>query len=292
MRDEASLQAITITVTAEDSVEYESALLGQHGISFFIHAETESGSRNIVVDVGQNTDALLHNMEQLNIAPESTDMIVITHCHYDHTQGLSRFIAHTKRTDVPVVAHPGIFRDHFVTDPFLRHVGVMAGDARRKIEDAGGRLLLTRDPLMLMPGLYTSGEVERKTDFEDPGIALKTLEDGRIRDDEVMDDLSLIGCVEKKGSVIITGCSHAGIVNIVKQAVKLTGREKIEGIVGGFHLIEASEQRIQKTVDAFAAFDIGWISAGHCTGFRAQSALYTRFGESFIPLHTGMSFRL
>lgn len=292
MRDEACLKKITITVTAEDSVEYESALFGQHGISFFIHAEGESGARNIVVDVGQNTDALLHNMEQLNIAPESTDIIVLTHCHYDHTQGLNRFITRTGKTDIPVVAHPGIFRVHFVTDPFLRHVGVMAGDARKKIEDVGGRLFLTRDPLRLMPGLYTSGEIERKSDFEDPGIALKTLEDGRIKDDDVMDDLSLIACVEKKGNIIVTGCSHAGIVNIVSHAVKLTGNDKIEGIVGGFHLIEATEKRIQKTVEALAAFDIGWIAAGHCTGFRAQSALYSRFGESFMPLHSGMCFRL
>jgi 7,8-dihydropterin-6-yl-methyl-4-(beta-D-ribofuranosyl)aminobenzene 5'-phosphate synthase len=292
MRDETCLKSMTITVTAEDSVEYESALLGQHGISFFIHAEAENGTRNIVVDVGQNTDALLHNMEQLGIAPESTDMIVLTHCHYDHTQGLSRFIRRVGKKDIPVVAHPGIFRVHFVTEPFLRHVGVMSGDAREKIEDAGGRLFLTRDPLRLMPGMYTSGEIERKTDFEDPGIALKTLDDGRIQDDLVMDDLSLIACVEKKGSVVITGCSHAGIVNIVRHAVKLSGKEKIAGIAGGFHLIEATEQKIRKTVEALAEFDIGWIAGGHCTGFRAQSALYGRFGERFIPLHSGQIFRL
>jgi len=292
MRDETFLKSMTITVTAEDSVEYESALLGQHGISFFIHAEAENGARNIVVDVGQNTDALLHNMEQLGIAPESTDMIVLTHCHYDHTQGLSRFITRVGKTDMPIVAHPGIFRVHFVTDPFLRHVGVMACDSQKKIEDSGGRLFLTRDPLGLMPGLYTSGEIERKSDFEDPGIALKTLEDGRIQDDYVMDDLSLIACVEKKGNVIITGCSHAGIVNIIRHSMKLSGRKKIEGIVGGFHLIEAAENRIQKTVEALAEFDIGWIAAGHCTGFRAQSALYSRFGERFIPLHSGQIFRL
>jgi len=169
---------------------------------------------------------------------------------------------------------------------------MMEGDSREDIERAGGRLFLTEDPLALIAGLVTTGEVPRKTDFENPGIALSTIDNGKLKEDQVLDDISLVACVKNKGIVIITGCSHAGIVNITQYAVELTGIIKIEGIIGGFHLIEASKERIDRTVDALSRFDVNWIAAGHCTGFRAQVALYNKFGERFIPLRTGMNFNI
>jgi len=133
--------------------------------------------------------------------------------------------------------------------------------------------------------------VERITDFEEVGIPLKTLnEEGRVVEDVMKDDISLVANVKGKGIVIVSGCSHAGIVNITKKAIKLTGEEKILAIIGGLHLIDASFDRIRKTVEALKGFDIDMISAGHCTGFKAQVELYKAFGERFIPLHTGMKF--
>jgi len=208
------------------------------------------------------------------------------------TQGLSKVLRAIGKKGVPVIAHPSIFRLHFIKYPYLRHVGMMEGDSREDIERAGGRLFLTEDPLALIAGLVTTGEVPRKTDFENPGIALSTIDNGKLKEDQVLDDISLVACVKNKGIVIITGCSHAGIVNITQYAVELTGIIKIEGIIGGFHLIEASKERIDRTVDALSRFDVNWIAAGHCTGFRAQVALYNKFGERFIPLRTGMNFNI
>jgi len=292
MKDIGALTSLKIIVLAEDSVQYESLLLGQHGISFLVEAVGCGLCRRVLVDVAQNATALRNNMDLLGIDPSKLDAIVLTHCHYDHTQGLVEILKATGKKDLPVIAHPELFRIHFITQPYLRHVGVMSGDRQAKIEEAGGLLFLTRDTLQIMNGLLTTGEVPRLTDFEEVGIPLKTLMEGRIVQDPMNDDISVVAQVKEKGIVIITGCSHAGIVNIVKCAVDITGEKKVCGIVGGFHLVEAPEDRIRKTVDTLQQYNPEWIAAGHCTGFKAQVALYKEFKERFRPLQTGMIFEI
>jgi 7,8-dihydropterin-6-yl-methyl-4-(beta-D-ribofuranosyl)aminobenzene 5'-phosphate synthase len=286
------LSSLKITVLAEDSVQYESPLLGQHGISFLLEARKSDLSKRILVDVGQNPSALLHNMSLLGIQPSAIDALFLTHCHYDHTQGTVAVLKAVGKKGLPVVAHPDTFRLHFVKDPYLRHVGLMPEDSRPKIEKAGGLLFLTTDPFPFLPGLITTGEVRRQTDFEEVGIPLFTLVDGRLVQDRMMDDISLVAQVQDKGLVIVTGCSHAGIVNIVKHSVEMTGENRIAAILGGFHLLAASEERMRKTAEALSQFDIELISAGHCTGFKAQVALYQTFKDRFKPLQTGMVFEM
>jgi len=285
------LDKLTLTVVAEDSVLYESPYWGQHGVSFFLESSKNNVKKNILVDVGQDHEALMHNMKLLNINPEIIDSIVLTHCHYDHTQGIVELLRVIGKRNLPVIAHSSIFRLNFVDNPYLRHVGIMQADSREKIEENGGTVYLTSDPLQIMPGLMTIGEVRRQTNFEEVGISLKTItEDYKIKEDTMEDDISLIANLKDKGMVIISGCSHAGIVNIVKQSIEITGLKKIKAIIGGLHLVEAPMERIEKTAEALSKFDISLISAGHCTGFKAQVALYNIFKKKFLPLHTGMKF--
>ena len=286
------LDSLKITVLTEDSVLYESHYLGQHGVSFLLEGVKGSDVTRILVDVGQNSQALLNNMKLMNISPSIIDAVVLTHCHYDHTQGVAKMLREIGRRDIQVIAHRDIFRLNFVTEPYLRHVGIMPGDSREEIERAGGSLLLTRDPVKLMSGITTTGEVKRQTDFEEVGIALKTIEGGEVVDDQMLDDISVVTNVNGKGLVIVTGCSHAGIVNIARHAMELTGCEKIEGIIGGLHLVDASDVRIKGTSEELAKLNPKWICVGHCTGFKAQVELYLAFGERFSPLQTGMQFEI
>lgn len=284
------LNSLKITVLTEDSVLYESHYLGQHGVSFLLEGVKGSDVMRIMVDVGQNSQALLNNMKLMNISPAIIDAVVLTHCHYDHTQGVARMLREIGKRDIQVIAHRDIFRLNFVTEPYLRHVGIMPGDSREEIEKAGGSLLLTKGPVKLMSGITTTGEVKRQTDFEEIGIALKTMEGGEVVDDQMLDDISVVANVNRKGLVIVTGCSHAGIVNIARHAMELTGCEKIEGIIGGLHLIDASDVRIKRISEELAKLNPKWICVGHCTGFKAQVELYLAFGERFSPLQTGMQF--
>jgi 7,8-dihydropterin-6-yl-methyl-4-(beta-D-ribofuranosyl)aminobenzene 5'-phosphate synthase len=290
---QGQLDELEIVVLCEDSVLYESPYLGQHGISLLARARSEGISRNILMDVGQNPSALLGNFSLMNIDPKEVDGIVITHCHYDHTRGLAEVLRAIGKSDLPVVAHPKLFRLNFITTPHLRHVGVMQGDSAERLREAGAELFLTSDPLQLMPGLFTTGEVKRQTEYEEVGIGgLSTLEDGHLKKDEMPDDLSIVACVRGHAPVIMTGCSHAGIVNIVKQVSSMCDTTSFENVLGGFHLVEASEERIKKTCTGLAAFDLKAVMPGHCTGFRAQAALYASFGKAFTPLQTGMHIRI
>jgi len=284
------LNSLKITVLTEDSVLYESHYLGQHGVSFLLEGAKGSDVMRILVDVGQNSQALFNNMKLMNISPSIIDAVVLTHCHYDHTQGVAKVLKEIGRRDIQVIAHRDIFRLNFVTEPYPRHVGIMPGDSREEIEKAGGSLLLTKDPVKLMSGITTTGEVKRQTDFEEVGIALKTIQNGEVVDDQMLDDISVVANVKGKGLVIVTGCSHAGIVNIAKHAIELTGCEKIDGILGGLHLVDAPNVRIKRTVEELAKLSPEWICAGHCTGFKAQVELYLAFRERFSPLQTGMQF--
>ena len=155
----------------------------------------------------------------MHISPAAIAAIVLIYCHYDHTQGVVSMLKEMGKSDIPVIAHLDIFRLNFLTDPCIEHVGAMQTDSEEEIKKAGASLFLTKDPVMLMPGITTTGEVKRQTDFEGAGIGLKTVENGKIKDDSMLDDISVIANVKGKGSVIVTGCSHAGIVNIARHAI-------------------------------------------------------------------------
>ena len=288
----SQLDSLKITVLAEDSVLYESPYLGQHGVSFLLEGVSGKERKNILVDVGQNSEALLNNIKTMDIAPSIIDTVVLTHCHYDHTQGIADMLRQVGKRYLPVIAHTDIFRLHFITEPYHRHVGIMPDDSKAEIERAGGSLSLGKKPFIIMPGIMTTGEVQRRTDFEKMNIALKTIENGKIVDDLMLDDISVIANIKDKGLVIITGCSHAGIINIVNYAKEITGVSNVEAVIGGLHLVDAADDVINRTVEELNHLNMSWISAGHCTGFKAQAKIYLAFGKRFSPLHTGMEFSL
>ena len=201
-------------------------------------------------------------------------------------------LRHIGKKDLPVIAHTDIFCLHFITEPYHRLVGIMPGDSKGEIERAGRSISLSKEPLMIMPGIMTLGEVPRRNDFEKVGIALKPIKNGSIADDVMLDDISIIANIKDKGLVIITGCSHAGIVNIINHTKEITGVNKVEAIIGGLHLVDAADDVINRTVKELDTMNVSWISADHCTGFKTQVKMYLTFGERFSPLHTGMKFTL
>lgn len=286
------LDKLRIQVIAEDTVGYDTPYLGQHGIAMLLTAEKAGRRFCVLVDVAQDPAALLENMRRMEIAPRTLDAVVLTHCHYDHTRGIARVLAEVGKTEVPVVAHPELFRPHFITDPFLRCIGMADADRPEEIHKSGGRLCLTRDPLELTPGLATTGEVPRQTGFEQIQMPLLTLAKDRLRNDTMADDLSVIAAVAGCGLVVVTGCSHAGIVNICRHAMDLTDCKHLHGIIGGLHLLDADDMRIAQTTAALEHFKPDWIRAGHCTGFRAQMAFHQTFGDRFQPMYTGMHLEI
>lgn len=323
------IQRLEITVVAEDSVGYETPYLGQHGISLLVDVYAEAAvlppvpdlrgfgptqgaaaghgggvgkpgravdHTRILIDVAQHPQPLLQNMALMQIDPASIDMIVLTHCHYDHTRGLTEVLRAIGRGEVPVVAHPEIFRPNLELTPRLRPIGMSPAEARVNLEAAGAGLVLSRTPVPLADSCVTSGEVPRTTAFEGANAGLYTLGAADQREtllpDPMLDDLSVFAEVRGIGVVVITGCSHAGIVNIVRAAKTAFGAAaSVAAVVGGLHLILATEPTIAATVQGLRAEGVQEVYAGHCTGFAAQTELYRAFGAAFAPLRTGAVFR-
>lgn len=284
-------EKLKVTVLMDDYAGYESGYLASHGISLMLQVASSNCTKNILLDVGQSAPPLIHNMRLAGIQPSDIDMIFLSHCHYDHTQALTDLLIEIGK-EIPVIAHPDIFRKNFGIDPHLRYIGMSNKNSPHKIEELGGQLILVKEPLSLMEGVLSTGEVERTTDFEGKGIGTYNLVDGKPEPDGLLDDISIAINIKDKGLFIATGCSHAGIINIIKHVINITGINKVYGIIGGLHLIKAGDDLINKTVEHLLEFNPEIIIPGHCTGLRAQYLIAQRFGEKYTPMYSGKTLCL
>jgi 7,8-dihydropterin-6-yl-methyl-4-(beta-D-ribofuranosyl)aminobenzene 5'-phosphate synthase len=292
INDPGEVESVKIFTLLENNAEFNSSFLAQHGLSILLNITTKNVERNILLDTGSTADTILYNMNILGLKPDSIDMIFLTHCHHDHTGGLTGLLKAINKK-VPVIAHPSIFRETYDFRPSLQVYDDMTeANSKQAIINNKGRLVLIDEPFNLMDGVISTGEVERTIDYEEPGVESYNIKDGKIVRDTIRDDMSLILNIKNKGLFIVTGCSHAGIINILKHSMKITGINRIYGVIGGFHLISATDERINKTISLFQEMDIELVLGGHCTGFNALSKMSNELGEKFRCLHSGLTYVL
>ena len=275
-------KTISITVLVENTVSRQN-LKAEHGLSFWI--ETEDG--NILWDTGQSV-LLVNNAQKLGIPLHSTSHIVLSHGHYDHTGGLLEVLKMAPHARV--YGHPDMFIERFsryekapnsiktISMPFVKHI----------IEKRCDSLVLSADPVEILPGIFTTGEIPRKTDFEDTGGDF-FLDIACIKRDPIIDDQALY-IESSQGIIVILGCAHSGVVNTLNYISELTRQEKIFALLGGMHLLRASKERLEATSDAFARYDVRGIGPCHCTGLKAITYLRSRFPDRFVECSTGSRF--
>ncbi|WP_129598851.1 MBL fold metallo-hydrolase [Anaerophilus nitritogenes] len=287
-----AIDGLKITTLVENQVAFPNALLAQHGLSFLIDIVCGNIKRRILFDVGPSSETLIHNMNLLKIDPKSIDMIYLSHCHYDHTTGLVGILKEIDK-DIPIIAHPTLFRDTFTCkNSFIKNIGITYENKKEEILKHKGKLVLVNKPFSLMEGVLSTGEVKRTTDFEKNYPNMYKIDDGELVPDIMLDDQSLIINVKGKGLVIISGCSHSGVVNIINHTSDITNIPNIYGFIGGLHLSTADHTIIEKTVDALTKTNIELLCAGHCTGFNALSYLSQSFGNKFEPLYVGKEIKI
>jgi 7,8-dihydropterin-6-yl-methyl-4-(beta-D-ribofuranosyl)aminobenzene 5'-phosphate synthase len=289
IKEFGEVDSLRVTVLMEDYAGYESDYWGSHGIALLLDVKAGNTSKRILMDVGQSFEALLHNMELADVEPASIEMIFLSHCHYDHTLALADVLGKINK-EIPVVGHPEVFRKNFALDPVLKDIGSGSKNTPERLETLGAQLAFIKEPFPLMEGVLSTGEVERVTDFEGRGIGTYNLEGGKLVPDSLVDDMSIIVNLKGKGLFIVTGCSHAGIVNILEHSKKITGINKIFGIIGGLHLVKADDEVIAKTIDRLDRLNPSVLIPGHCTGQKAQYRLREKFGDRYRTMHSGSVF--
>lgn len=251
-------------------------LLAEHGLSFWI----ELGPNRILFDTGQG-NVLNHNAEQLGIRLQMADAIVLSHGHYDHTGGLADALAGRTR----VYAHPAAFAPKFArsADGTARDIGLPLLN-EEKVRDKA-ELVWVKEPTDVCAGLKLTGPVPRTTDFEDTGGAF--FMDKRCTEpDEVIDDQAAF-IETPDGAIVILGCAHAGVINTLRHVQTLTDHRPIHTVIGGMHLHNASDERMDKTVAELRRLEVQRLLPCHCTGFAAMARLWNEFPGRCLPCAAG-----
>jgi len=263
-----------------------SQLWAEQGLSLWIEVFEGEKSCKILYDFGRSDQVLFHNAKILGLDLRELDFLVLSHGHVDHYGSLLKVLRRTGEK-CKLMAHPeATKRTRYVR---LKD-GSLVGPWRiRKsvVEEFGPRICAVAGSSDLGRDVFVSGEIERKTPFE-PGMlnAFMKVEEELIHDG-IEDDQSLLIKLAGKGTVVITGCCHAGLVNTLLTAQKMFPREKIYAAIGGFHLNSAEEAQLQKTHDYLSQLKIKYICSMHCTGYHAQKTLMDKFKDQWIPSTVG-----
>lgn len=266
-------------------------LIGEHGQSFLLRVDGES----ILFDVGGDGESLLYNMDKLNVDPDEISKLILSHGHYDHTKGLPEFLdARSGDTILPVYAHPDVREPKFGKMLFIKKdIGFP-----ELTEEQEGKIKFNynRDPVKINDILRTTGELRKRKYPDGTEKNAVHIEEGELKVDPVYDDLSLILELDN-GQVIITGCAHAGILNVCAHA-KQTSDKPIKAIIGGTHMARYSEEEVLETAEEFKnTFDDPNLYLNHCTdklpyffmkSTKALDILLSKYGEKKVqPCYVG-----
>ena len=259
---------ISIMVLVENTVRKQ-GLMGEHGLAFWI----DTGDHCVLFDTGQGL-ALAVNASKLQIDLARADAIVLSHGHYDHTGGLRYALDHAVRSRL--FLHPQTLVSRYsASDSPVREIGLTSISAR-ELRQQERRLVWTTGPIEVIPGVFATGEIPRRTTYEDTGGKFFLDAECR-RPDPILDDQALyISTVE--GIVVLLGCAHAGAINTLNYIRELT-HQSIHAVFGGTHLINADQPRIARTIAALRDMNIQILTPMHCTGPQAMAALWNAFPQ-------------
>jgi 7,8-dihydropterin-6-yl-methyl-4-(beta-D-ribofuranosyl)aminobenzene 5'-phosphate synthase len=267
--------------------------IAEHGFSVLIEVRRGERRGTVLFDTGVSCAGLLHNLDALEIDPADIGAIVLSHGHPDHAMGLPGLITRLGRR-LPLVLHPEAYLERKLVLPNGDEVNLpppRRTDLRQEqievVEEVG--------PSLLVDGtLLVSGEVARTTEFE-RGFPIHWARRNGVWESDplIKDDQCAIVNVRDEGLLIVTGCGHAGIINIVRNAQAITGVERVYAVIGGFHLTgRLFEPLIPATVAALQQLAPRYVVPGHCTGWMAAQHIARAMPEAFIANSVGTTFVL
>lgn len=272
-----------------------------HGLACLVTLRRGSEVQTLLFDSGPEGDVLARNVQRLGADLGKVGAIVLSHGHWDHGGGMLRALDLIRGAggprEVPYYAHPGMFRRRGtkLPDGSFRQMEDVPGP--RALALHGARVINTTEPQLALDGcIWVSGEIPRVTPYETglPGQHRLTDDGDAWEPDELlMDERCVAFHVKGKGLVVLSACSHAGVVNVLTHVRASYPGVPLHAVLGGLHLSGTNERIIPDTVRDLGQFGLATIAAGHCTGWRAMAALLGAFGdERLVPLAVGKTMRL
>jgi len=265
---------LQITTLSENTAGFGS-FLGEWGLSILI----ETGGLKILFDTGQSISAS-HNADLLGIDLGKIDKIVLSHGHHDHTGGLGQILRRIKR-GVEIIAHPDIWQVKYSRRQGEEEKYIGIPFHRQTLESLGAHFKESKKTVRISDDIITSGEIPMVTDYEEIEPYLVVKEKDGFKPDKLLDDQALI-INTRAGLVVILGCAHRGIINTLYHAQKLSGARKIHTVVGGCHLMDASEERVHLTIATLKELGVQRLGVSHCTGLPAAAIMAEEFGDRFF----------
>jgi 7,8-dihydropterin-6-yl-methyl-4-(beta-D-ribofuranosyl)aminobenzene 5'-phosphate synthase len=266
-----------ISCIVDNRAGLKSNLYAEHGFSLLV----EEKDTHFMVDTGQTPTVLKHNMDLMGI--KAVDGVMMSHGHNDHTGGISAIkdSIGINSSKTKFYMHPEILGHKYaVMDDKQRYVGFP-----KNVDVETLNLEWVTENTRISDDMWIFNQVEDHSGFEPIPEYLKVMENGKCSPDEFKDELNLVIKTEN-GLVVISGCAHKGIVNILASVTEYF-HDDIYGVIGGSHLMDAPPERIRKTVESFKKLNPEIIALGHCTGFNALCLFKREFGDKFTPLESG-----
>jgi 7,8-dihydropterin-6-yl-methyl-4-(beta-D-ribofuranosyl)aminobenzene 5'-phosphate synthase len=273
---------IKITTLSENTAQV--GCLAEWGLSMLVEVD----GQKVLFDTSTSISAV-YNAQLMGVDLSTVDRIVLSHGHFDHTGGLYEVLRRAGKKEI--IAHPAVWGRKYgrMEGGPERYVGIPF--AREALEVMGASFVLSAEPVKLSDHMMTTGEIPMVNDYEVLETYLLVKEGEELKQDSLIDDLALIIDTEF-GLVVILGCGHHGIVNTLQHARKLTGKELIYAAIGGTHLVDASKERLEKTVAALKEMGVQYLGVSHCTGFASSAYLAREFGDRFFLNNAGTRITL
>lgn len=270
-------------------------LQAEHGFSALVTVRRASTSSTLLFDTGVSPQGMAINAERLGVDLGDLQGVVLSHGHFDHAGGFAGLSRLRRGQGLPLTVHPAVWTRRRIALPGAEPFELPTLSAPA-LGREGFEVIERRHPSLLVAGaILITGEVDRTTEFERgmPPAHQAWNGDHWHHDAPVIDDQALVVHVRNKGLVVVTGCGHAGVVNIVRQALRLTGVDRLSALIGGFHLSgRAFEPIIGPTVAALSGLDPDLVVPGHCTGWRAQHALAAALPDAWVQSSSGTTYRV
>jgi 7,8-dihydropterin-6-yl-methyl-4-(beta-D-ribofuranosyl)aminobenzene 5'-phosphate synthase len=284
-------------------------LISEFGLSLYAESKRDGEAGNLLMDFGFTAGSLNNNIRLLAVDPAGLDAMVLSHGHYDHFGGVVGFLQQNKgklkaRLPLYIGGEDCFCSREWVGPPALGNFGALD---RQALEDADLTVTYAEGPSLVGKHAFTTGQIPLRT-FEkvlSPSTMKIGIEDGigcypegvpqsetttRIIPDQFRHELATAYNLKGRGLIILTACSHRGVVNTIKQAQAASGVTKVHAIIGGFHLAPFAEDYVRQTIAALKEIDVDYVIPLHCTGEVFYELAKSEIPTKLLRSYTGTRF--